>query len=84
MAKLFLDHQFCEDNAETIEGPVSSYMDARAIQKLGNISFTFFLRYILMLVVAVGCAKTSSSSKSSTITTSCSEVDQEPSTVLRS
>ena len=48
-----------------------------------SISLVYILKCILMLV-DVGRTKTSSSSKSSTITASCSEVDQESSTVLRS
>ena len=48
-----------------------------------SISLAYIPKCILMLV-DVGRTKTSSSSKSSTITTSCSEVDQKSSTVLRS
>ena len=40
--------------------------------------------YIYSQVYLAGSTKTSPSSKSSTVTTSCFEVDQEPSTVLRS
>lgn len=47
------------------------------------ISLTSVFKCILMFVDA-GRTQTSSSSESSTITASCSEVDQEPSTVLRS
>ena len=36
------------------------------------------------MLMDIGRTKTSSSSESSTITASCSEVDQEPSAVLRS
>lgn len=83
MAKLFLYHQLCEDYAETIQRPISSNLDARAIQELGKHFLVYILKYVLMHV-DVGRTKTGSSSKSSTITASCSEVDQESSTVLRS
>ena len=55
------------------------------VQYKSSVSFSlaYILKCILMLV-DVGRTKTSSSSKSSTITASCSEVDQKSSTVLRS
>ena len=84
MAKLFLDHQLCEDYAETIQRPISSYLDARAIQELGKYFSCPYSQYIILILVDVGRIKTSSSSQSSTITASCSKVDQESSTVLRS